>query len=140
MEIDLPSRFGSSNKTFFFYCSLIFKPTCLKDNYDLSYKRCRSEWFWFVLMLNDLSTIFQSFLICVQIQQNQLRIVHALIPGNVCVCAHKHSSTLLFCDVFVTPRSTKDVTSISKIYEPRCEKTGLRGFRPGPTQTGLYSH
>ena len=20
-------------------------------------------------------------------------------------------------------------------YEPRCEKTGLRGFRPGPTQT-----
>ena len=25
-------------------------------------------------------------------------------------------------------------------YEPRCEKTGLRGFRPGPTQTVLYSH
>ena len=25
-------------------------------------------------------------------------------------------------------------------YEPRCEKTGLRGVRPGPTQTGLYSH
>ena len=24
-----------------------------------------------------------------------------------------------------------------KVYEPRCEKTGLRGFRPGPTQTGL---
>ena len=24
--------------------------------------------------------------------------------------------------------------------EPRCEKTGLRGFRPGPTKTGLYSH
>ena len=24
--------------------------------------------------------------------------------------------------------------------EPRCEKTGLRGFRPGRTQTGLYSH
>ena len=26
------------------------------------------------------------------------------------------------------------------LNEPRCEKTGLRGFRPGPTQTGLYSH
>ena len=26
-----------------------------------------------------------------------------------------------------------------KKNEPRCEKTGLRGFRPGPTQTGLYS-
>ena len=25
-------------------------------------------------------------------------------------------------------------------YEPRCEKTGLQGFRPGLTQTGLYSH
>ena len=23
--------------------------------------------------------------------------------------------------------------------EPRCEKTGLQGFRPGPTQTGLYN-
>ena len=26
------------------------------------------------------------------------------------------------------------------IIEPRYEKTGLRGFSPGPTQTGLYSH
>ena len=26
------------------------------------------------------------------------------------------------------------------LYETRCEKTGLRDFRPGPTQTGLYSH
>ena len=24
------------------------------------------------------------------------------------------------------------------LNEPRCEKTGLWGFRPGPTQTGLY--
>ena len=24
------------------------------------------------------------------------------------------------------------------LIEPRREKTGLRGFRPGPTQTGLY--
>ena len=26
------------------------------------------------------------------------------------------------------------------IYEPRCEKTGLRGFRSCPTQTGLYNN
>ena len=26
------------------------------------------------------------------------------------------------------------------IIEPRSEKTGLRGFRPGPTQTGLRNH
>ena len=25
-------------------------------------------------------------------------------------------------------------------YEPLCKKTGLRGFRPGSTQIGLYSH
>ena len=25
-------------------------------------------------------------------------------------------------------------------YEPRSEKTGLRGFRPGSIQTRLYSH
>ena len=25
-------------------------------------------------------------------------------------------------------------------FEPRSEKTSLRGFRPGPIQTGLYSH
>ena len=27
---------------------------------------------------------------------------------------------------------------LQNIIEPRREKTGLRGFRPGPTQTGLY--
>ena len=26
------------------------------------------------------------------------------------------------------------------LYEPRCEKTSLRGFRPGQIQTGLYIH
>ena len=31
------------------------------------------------------------------------------------------------------------ITNLS-LNEPRCEKTGPRGFRPGPTQTGLYSH
>ena len=31
-------------------------------------------------------------------------------------------------------------TVASWSHEPRRQKTGLRGFRPGPTQTGLYSH
>ena len=26
------------------------------------------------------------------------------------------------------------------LNEPHCEKPGLRGFRPGPTRTRLYSH
>ena len=29
---------------------------------------------------------------------------------------------------------------IQRKYEPRRKKTGLRVFRQGPTQTGLYSH
>ena len=27
-----------------------------------------------------------------------------------------------------------------RLNEPRSEKTGLRGYRPGPKQTRLYSH
>ena len=30
------------------------------------------------------------------------------------------------------------LSMVAIINEPRREKTGLRGFRPGPTQTGLY--
>ena len=35
-----------------------------------------------------------------------------------------------------------EVKNWPKSYEnePLSEKTGLRGFRPGPTQTGLYGH
>ena len=30
--------------------------------------------------------------------------------------------------------------TVRLIFEPCCEKSGLRGFRSGPTLTGLYSH
>ena len=33
----------------------------------------------------------------------------------------------------------KSRTTFKPVYEPHCEKTGLRGFRPGPTQTGLHN-
>ena len=33
-----------------------------------------------------------------------------------------------------------DILNACFIYEPCCEKTSLRGFRPGPTQTRLYNH
>ena len=51
--------------------------------------------------------------------------------------------------VFIETAYYKDSILLNKLdphsrtplsYEPHCEKTGLRGFRPGPTQTGLYSH
>ena len=32
------------------------------------------------------------------------------------------------------------INSLEGLIESRCEKTGLRGFRPGPTQTGLCRH
>ena len=35
-------------------------------------------------------------------------------------------------------REPIDLTKVT--FEPCCEKTGLRGFQPIPTQTGLYSH
>ena len=40
----------------------------------------------------------------------------------------------------VTITKTHLCYKLLPINEPRSEKTGLRGFRPGPTQTGLYSH
>ena len=33
-----------------------------------------------------------------------------------------------------------DIDCTGETFEPRSEKTGLRGFRPGPTQTRLYSY
>ena len=41
-------------------------------------------------------------------------------------CCNDHECKILFI--------------ISPLNEPRSEKTGLRSFRPGLTQTGLYSH
>ena len=38
----------------------------------------------------------------------------------------------------VTAFSGENLTK-KLLYEPRCEKTGLRGFRPGPTQIRLHS-
>ena len=35
---------------------------------------------------------------------------------------------------------TQEVHYFLAIYEPRREKISFPGFRPGPTQTRLYSH
>ena len=44
---------------------------------------------------------------------------------------------VLCCLVFDVSFEAVFTLCMSSLYEPRCEKTGLRGFRPGPTQTGL---
>ena len=43
-------------------------------------------------------------------------------------------------ELFMYSKALADIVIPQVINEPRRQKTGLRGFRPGPTQTGLYSH
>ena len=51
----------------------------------------------------------------------------------------KLQKTRLFHD---TTRMAQTIFLVMSLilYEPRYEKTGLRGFHTGLTQTGLYSH
>ena len=51
--------------------------------------------------------------------------------------------SLSFCagvDFHIFAKNWSDAIITLTTYEPRSEKTGLRGFRPEGTQTGLYSH
>ena len=49
------------------------------------------------------------------------------------------STTLVLMDVTVQGRGTKE-QYVPEVNEPRRQKTNFRCFRPGPTQTDLYSH
>ena len=48
----------------------------------------------------------------------------------------------VYCMPCLQPISCFSYLFINSVlsYEPRSEKTGLRGFRSGPIQTGLCSH
>ena len=56
------------------------------------------------------------------------------------------AETVVFSTGTSSQISVRNPFAVSKasecciLFEPRCDKTGLRGFRPGPTQTGLYSY
>ena len=50
-----------------------------------------------------------------------------------------HNMHWCFC-ILAVSYTTEKQEWIEKKSEPRCEKTGLQEFRPGPTETGLYSH
>ena len=56
----------------------------------------------------------------------------------------EYSLYLLVWDFWSIEKDITDIAcwlyNIQVSYEPRCEKTGLQGVRPGPTQTKLYSH
>ena len=71
-------------------------------------------------------------------QANQKR-VHLDAENQQNVSAERRTETQLM-KIRETKRKCVMVTLKIFIYEPRYEKTGLRGFGPGPTKTGLYSH
>ena len=50
----------------------------------------------------------------------------------------KSNTDVIFAMLLAVCLSADSFTMFT--YEPRSEKTGLRGFRPGPTQTELHSH
>ena len=60
-----------------------------------------------------------------------------LLCSVVVLCCVLSWSSLLVFDVSFGAVVT---LCLRRVYEPRSEKAGLRGFRPGPTQTRLYSH
>ena len=78
--------------------------------------------------------------LCGQTVQTQIRLL--LLQSDrvftVCIYVCIFRWHYLNCDIILLDL----YCNYSKIkpFEPRCEKTGLRGFRPGPTQTGLYNH
>ena len=59
----------------------------------------------------------------------------------LCICSVYSTLSLKVVDIHInSPPFMKSFWySENKRNEPR-EKTGLRGFRPGPTQTRLYSY
>ena len=53
------------------------------------------------------------------------------------ICKQIFSRHLLKIVLFLL---NKNISNCHDIYEPQRQKTGLWGFRPGPTQTGLDNH
>ena len=63
---------------------------------------------------------------------------------DFCICENKDADQLRGyreADLRLCFRICKNpVFSRRGSFEPRRQKTGLRGFRPGPTQTGLRNY
>ena len=77
---------------------------------------------------------------------SELLVFTFIVPG-LCLLSHllvKYDK----CALYIRRSILTILTSLGIVihfvciekYEPRYEKIGLRGFRPGPTQTRLYSH
>ena len=68
-----------------------------------------------------------------------LRVVNPKVAGALAISADSHQTDRL---LWIRKCSSNDLRLRYLFgnleYELRCEKTGLRGFRPGLTQTKLY--
>ena len=68
----------------------------------------------------------------------------AVQPGLCLTWSETPKTGFLTTRLIFSDDSLKELGSHSTnpiiINEPRCEKTGLRGYRPGPTQTRLHDH
>ena len=62
------------------------------------------------------------------------------LPVSKSVKKAARQSNVLFCLTVNNVNNCLLKQSSFAGIGPRCEKTGLRGFRPGPTQTSLYSY
>ena len=58
--------------------------------------------------------------------------------ANCCQIRDNLQSGTCSCFLRSSTASEFSIATYPMRNEPRSEKTGLRGFRPGPTQTGLY--
>ena len=77
------------------------------------------------------------FAICKQGAPNKNDTYHGLMSAFAVLALSRHydNSSSFYIGKFGSLAASAPLR-----HEPRCEKTGLRGFRLGPTQTGLYSH
>ena len=71
--------------------------------------------------------------------------LRALFPVNNIWCTENKLSVAWFDELLSDwskrPCGSQDLVIDHKVKnEPRCEKTGLRGFQPGPTQTRLNNY
>ena len=71
-------------------------------------------------------------------------LVSHVLYGRPRECHNKITQSFLITqrkrNCFKLKQQKFEYSIAEKPIEPRCEKTGLRGFRPGPTQTRLYSY
>ena len=79
------------------------------------------------------------------VHQDQTDNMHSWLSRAYPICLFQTISIKPHCLKFESVKQLNFCFSLVinrtvTLFEPRCEKTSLRGFRPCPTQTGLYSH